>query len=166
KLVVYTWKIDTTNPTMTFCPPNTVTSCGNSTPSTTGTATATDGCSGVTISFTDVSTPGTCPTNVIIARTWKATDGCSNSVTCLQTIYVTNSGVGPVFTNCPANVNLGCNPVTIPSCSASVGAKSDCGLTLSCFTTNVVSGCLHFRTNVYTAVDSCNLTSTCSQVVT
>ncbi|MFO1487826.1 MAG: LamG-like jellyroll fold domain-containing protein [Verrucomicrobiota bacterium] len=30
----------------------------------------------------------------------------------------------PVFTNCPASTNLGCNPVTIPDCDPNVGATN------------------------------------------
>src|SRR5262249_12636637 len=32
----------------------------------------------------------------------------------------------PVFTNCPANTNLGCNPLSVPDCDPNVGAVDNC----------------------------------------
>src|SRR5205823_5598377 len=115
--------------------------------------------------FSDVTTAGTCPTNSIITRTWKATDACTNVATCDQTIWVLDTA-GPVITNCPApTLNLGCNPATIPDCDPSVGATSDCGTTVTCSKLDQTNGCAHTRTITYTAVDNCNNSNTCSQVV-
>jgi hypothetical protein len=165
KTVTYTWKLDTTPPSIT-CPADFVATCGNITPNITGSPTAEEGCSGVTFTYTDVTAQSTCPTNYIITRTWTATDGCGNAASCQQTIWVTDT-TGPVFTNCPPDVNLGCNPQNIPGCDPAVGAKADCGLTLSCASVDAQPvGCVHYRTNTYTATDGCGLSSTCVQVVT
>src|SRR4029079_14648864 len=81
---------DTLGPTIP-CPANTSSSCGNLNPTTTGTATAIDYCSGVPITHTDSFTPGSCPNVGTLARTWKATDSCNNSSTCVQTISIADT---------------------------------------------------------------------------
>ena len=162
---VISWTEDTTLPLIT-CPGDTNTACGQTGTNFTGSATATDGCGGgVVVSFSDVSLPGTCPTNRVITRTWKATDACSNAATCDQTIWVLDT-TGPVFTNCPANANLGCNPANIPDCNSPIGVSADCAVTVSCTSVDVTNGCAHTRTNTWTAMDACNHTTTCTQVVT
>jgi hypothetical protein len=79
---------DTTRPIIT-CPPDKTFITANCTacpPGTNlaGTATATDNCdTSVDVTYTD-SVTGTCPK--IVTRTWKATDDCGNSNTCVQVI--------------------------------------------------------------------------------
>ncbi|MES2006130.1 MAG: T9SS type A sorting domain-containing protein [Bacteroidota bacterium] len=72
---------DNTAPSIT-CPANITIACGLSAlPTLTGTATATDNCSGsITIAYSDVANSNG------ISRTWKATDAAGNSSTCVQTI--------------------------------------------------------------------------------
>src|SRR5207247_3445524 len=79
--------VDTTAPVIT-CPADRQLQCGASTaPSNTGSATATDNCGGaVTITSTDAGTPAGCAGVPGIDRTWKATDGCGNTATCIQHI--------------------------------------------------------------------------------
>src|SRR5205823_7097127 len=62
-----------------------------------------------TLTFADVTTPGTCPQSYSVKRTWTATDHCGNSSTASQTITVQDktapriSGVaGPQTIECPA----------------------------------------------------------------
>jgi len=54
-------------------------------PSATGTATAWDGCSGVTVTYSD-SVSNSCGGSKVISRTWTATDQCGNIARALQTI--------------------------------------------------------------------------------
>src|SRR5207249_11052877 len=44
-------------------------------PANTGTATATDNCSGATVTHSDATAAGSCAGNYVITRTWVATDG-------------------------------------------------------------------------------------------
>ncbi|MBI3852745.1 MAG: hypothetical protein HY298_21025, partial [Verrucomicrobia bacterium] len=162
---VITWTVDTTPPSIT-CPADTTTQCGQTTPNFTGLATATDDCgTNLVITFSDAATPGTCPTNSTITRTWKATDACNNVATCDQFITVLATAP-PVFTNCPASTNLGCNPASVPGCNPAVGTTADCATTVTCVLNQVTNGCSRTRTITYTAVDACNNTNTCTQVVT
>jgi hypothetical protein len=98
--VTYTWKIDTTPPIIT-CPPNVTLGCNPLTdPAHTGYATATDNCdTSIDVTYSDATTPTSCPTSYTITRTWTATDDCGNSATCSQTITV----------DCPCYLN--CNTV-------------------------------------------------------
>ena len=116
---------DTTGPVIT-CPANTGIDCTASIlPANTGTATATDDCSGVaSITYTDVNAPGTCTGNHVITRTWKATDNCGNFSTCDQTITVTDT-TGPVIT-CPANIGIDCTASILPANTGTATATDDC----------------------------------------
>ena len=76
----------------------------NVSPSVTGYATVVDKCSSTpTLTYTDVISAGTCNGNYIIARTWVAVDGCGNSNSCTQNIFVGGSQAsvcGSVFMDC------------------------------------------------------------------
>src|ERR1044071_9764578 len=78
---------------------------------------ATDECSTVTLVCNAVTTTNGCDRTRVL--TWTATDACSNSATCSQTITWTVDPNGPTFTKCPVNRFLSCNPVSIPGCDLS-----------------------------------------------
>jgi len=79
--------VDNTPPSIT-CPPDAVVLCNESiSPTNTGMATATDDCSGVTVTYSDSPDIDACG-NGTITRTWTATDGCGNSTSCVQTITI------------------------------------------------------------------------------
>jgi autotransporter-associated beta strand protein len=97
--------IDTTPPGLT-CPPNvTVTTLQAKDPYFTGTATASDNCSGsITITYDDVRAGLTnCDTTGQILRTWTAVDASHNTNTCVQTITVIDTNA-PYFAFVPANI--------------------------------------------------------------
>src|SRR5207247_4649093 len=100
--------------------------CAASTdPSNTGSATATDDCSGVArITHSDVVIPGNCAGNYTITRTWTATDNCGNSSSCTQTITVMDTHA-PTIT-CPANTAIDCTASTDPANTGSATATDDC----------------------------------------
>src|SRR5207245_2701054 len=78
--------VDTTAPVISPLPPSTTIECP-ATPSF-ATPTATDACDPRPIlTFTDVTTPGSCPQNFDVTRTWTAADHCGNFSTASQTIH-------------------------------------------------------------------------------
>src|SRR5439155_368307 len=134
--------VDTTAPVIT-CPPDKQLQCGASTdPSSTGTATATDNCGGaVSISHTDTGTAAGCSGAAGIDRTWKATDGCNNTATCVQHITFVDT-TAPVIT-CPPDKQLQCGDSTCPSNTGTATATDNCGgvVQISSTDTGSPAGC-------------------------
>ncbi|MGB4846399.1 MAG: hypothetical protein WBP41_00675, partial [Saprospiraceae bacterium] len=83
---------DQTAPIIT-CPANmTISSLSDTSPMTTGQASATDNCLVIASpTFSDVTIQGFCQDAYEIHRTWTVGDACNNTATCLQTIEVTGS---------------------------------------------------------------------------
>jgi hypothetical protein len=93
--------IDTTPPEIT-CPPDVVLECpADTSPSATGTATATDNCSIPVVTWSDLTVPG-CGGTVSITRTWVATDPSGNSATCVQHVTTVDT-TPPTVTPGPDN---------------------------------------------------------------
>ena len=73
-------------------------------PSVSGYAVVQDKCSSTpTLTYSDVITNGACAQTYVIARTWTAVDGCGNSNSCTQDIYIGGSQAsvcGNVFLDC------------------------------------------------------------------
>src|SRR6185436_7193005 len=92
---------DTTAPVIA-CPANVTVDCqAPNDPSATGTATATDNCSGIkSITSTDTITAGNCAGNYVIHRKWVAEDNCGNKSDCTQDITVTDTHAPAI--SCPA----------------------------------------------------------------
>jgi hypothetical protein len=84
-----TYAVDTTPPVIT-CPPNRTLAIGElPDPNITGSATATDNCSGcLSVCFADTVGSAT------INRVWTATDRCGNSASCTQTITLAQNPCG------------------------------------------------------------------------
>jgi hypothetical protein len=97
--------VDTTEPVV-VCPPDVVVECDQPTdPSATGTATVTDNCDmGVTVSHSDVTTPGSCPQEYTITRTWSSTDSCGNQGSCVQMIEVVDTTAPVIACNAPLTI--------------------------------------------------------------
>src|SRR5690606_10811449 len=81
---------------------------------------ATDNCSDVTVTYSDVSTQdadgaaGTCDDyEYVITRTWTAVDACGNSSSCVQIVTVEDTE--PPVISCPTNVTLESGSDTDPS---------------------------------------------------
>jgi hypothetical protein len=156
------------------CPPDKTIECDESTdPSNTGTATytASTGCGTVTLSYTDVITPGACPQEETIARTWTATPTTGSPVTCVQTITVQDTEA-PVFSGCPPDLVFQCAS-EVPACAFSgAGPIDNCdpSVTITCNrTSNGGTGCAAsplIYTDVFTATDDCGNSSQCSRTIT
>ena len=104
---------DNTGPMITFCPPDTTVDCDASIdPADLGMATATDDCSGFTITFTDTEA-GQCATDAPITRTWIATDDCGNVTTCIQTITIQDTVAPmPIMGTMPMDTTVDCTAST------------------------------------------------------
>src|SRR5437867_3782929 len=104
--------VDTTAPVISTLPGPTTIECP-ATPSF-ATPTATDACDpSPTLTFADVTTPGSCPQAHDVTRTWTATDHCGNSSQKSQTIHVVDTTPpvvsevpGPSTIQCPARRRL------------------------------------------------------------
>ncbi len=159
-------------PPVITCPANVTISCEvNPIPANTGgSATATDDCPALpVITFTDVTTPGSCINNYIITRTWKATDGTNDMSTCTQTITVRDI-TSPTIT-CPGPVTVSCAALVPAANTASVTTSDNCtGSVTVTFVSDVISNqtCTnrYTVTRTYRATDVCGNSSTCSQIIT
>ncbi|QLH05025.1 hypothetical protein C5F49_06630 [Nitrosopumilus oxyclinae] len=97
---------DTTDPVLTVPADVTLEFPADTTPANTGFATATDNAlPAPTVTFSDVSVPGTGNIIEVITRTWTATDATGNSVSADQTITVQDT-VGPTITVTPDTITL------------------------------------------------------------
>jgi large repetitive protein len=114
---------DTTPPTLT-CPPNQTLQCPADTrTNVTGVATASDVCSGVTITYAD-TTQNNCSGTKVIQRTWTATDQCGNRQSCVQTITVIDT-IKPTI-SVPADQVLDCPANTAPSATGTATGQDGC----------------------------------------
>lgn len=105
---VQTITVDDSRPPSITCPDDALVPCGSPTdPAAAGSATALDNCDPAPmIGYQDDVTPGVCPQESIITRTWAAVDACGNAAFCVQTITVDDST--PPNITCPADVVLTC----------------------------------------------------------
>src|SRR5207247_3165672 len=102
----------TTGPSRTG-PQNATVGCrGDTSPAGTGTATGSDTCGSVAITFTDTVVAG-CGNTRTITRHWKATDACANFTTGDQTITVGDT-TRPSLT-VPPNATVECTGDTSPA---------------------------------------------------
>ena len=169
---------DTTPPTIT-CPSDLTIECTEDTsPETTGMATAIDGCSAageIVITFADISTQGTVDCSQFmytITRTWTATDACGNTTTCIQIINV-NDTTPPAIT-CPGDLTIECTEDTSPGTTGMATGIDDCSnegevvITFVDASTQKPTGCIQFMytiTRTWTATDACGRTATCIQTI-
>ena len=156
--------VDNTPPTILCATQSTPINCP-STPSWVA-PTATDACdASVAITFSDVTTQGSCPGTYSVTRTWTATDDCGNTAICSRTIVVLDN-TPPTITcathttpiNCPA-VPVFLPPTATDACDASVT------VTFSDATTQGECGGTYFVTRLWTATDDCGNVATCSRTI-
>ncbi|HJW29867.1 MAG TPA: hypothetical protein VJ508_11580, partial [Saprospiraceae bacterium] len=159
--------VDNSNPTIT-CPPDITIQCGTSTaPSATGTPTSIDNCGTPSFTFSDATMAGSCPQSYTILRTWTASDGCGNTNTCIQSIFITDSTIPSI--SCPANVTIQCGTSTLPAATGSATANDNCSSPLVTFADVTAAGSCsqaYSITRTWTAIDGCGNTNSCVQSIT
>jgi hypothetical protein len=116
---------DTMRPVIT-CPPDTVVDCTSGTSTfLLGMATATDICDPTpSVSFSDVTTAGSCAQEYTITRRWTAEDACLNRDTCYQIITVQDT-MRPVMV-CPPDTVIDCTSGITPALLGEF-KRCDCG---------------------------------------
>src|SRR6266568_481160 len=156
---------DTTPPTIT-CPPNLVLECpANTSTNVTGMATAQDACGSVTIGYSD-SVSNNCGGTKVITRTWTATDGCGNSVACVQSITVRD--ITPPMITCPPNVTLECPADTRTNLTGVATAQDGCGTVKISYTDAASNNCGGTKVilRTWTATDACGNNTNRVQTIT
>src|SRR5438270_9046900 len=73
----------------------------------------------------DTITYSNCPNNFVIRRTYRATDQCGNSATCIQTITVNDTN--PPSITCPTNLTVSCASLVPAPNTNSVTTSDNCG---------------------------------------
>ncbi len=131
--------------------------------------TAIDNCGqDITVRPTEQVTPGDCPNDLVMLRTWTFTDICGNSSSVSQTITVADTKA-PDFNNCPADVMVDCN-LMIPAV-ASLTATDNCDGTIAAIyngevRTDHCDSDFYTLTRTWSATDACGNTGTCIQIIT
>ncbi len=161
---------DDTAPGVT-CPANVTVQCANLVPAVnTASVMATDNCSSPLVTHvSDVTVDQACPDRYTLHRTYRATDVCGNSTTCVQVITVFDN-TAPVL-SCPGNLTISCTAITLPSNTGSGTAMDNCGGTVTVTYTDansVPTGCPqeYTITRTWNATDACGNSSSCIQLIT
>lgn len=158
---------DESNPTFLSAPSDTTISCVDVVPiSMDPVFDASCGLSEVVM--TEATTPGTCPGQMIIMRTWAAEDSCMRMISFTQTITVSDT-VKPTIV-CPADVIIvGCGLAALPPATPSAIIASD-GCSMVTVThegdTQLGGGCIGDTLVVsrrYRATDECGNFTECIQ---
>src|SRR5439155_7583818 len=156
---------DTTPPSIT-APANLTIECpAPTTTNATGVATASDGCSAVTLSFSD-SVSNSCGGTRVISRTWAATDQCGNTASALQSITVRHTT--PPALPLPANRVLQCPGDTRTNVTGVATAVDVCSAVSISYSDVVSNSCAGTRTvwRTWTAVDACGNSTNGVQTIT
>jgi hypothetical protein len=169
---VQTIMVQDTTPPLFTCPVDTIVDCTSLTDTTTlGVMIATDDCDlAVTISFADISVPGSCPLEYTLLRVWTATDDCLNTSTCIQTITVQDTTAPAIV--CPPDTTLECTASTDPNSTVpgSATATDNCEGPVAVSSNDVIVGgaCAqeYVILRTWTATDECDNSSTCLQTIT
>ncbi len=163
---------DTTPPALRL-PANIVLQCpGDTRTNVTGAATAPDGCSSVTITYSDVVSNG-CANTKTLWRTWVAVDACNNSTNGVQIITVQDTNKPSI--TCP-NISIQCTDdvpaayTNLAAFLAAGGTASDTcssALTFSLISdSGLVGRCPGRVTRVYRVTDTCGNFADGTQTIT
>src|SRR5262249_30298643 len=115
--------------------------------------------------FTDATGTAGCTGNGGINRTWKATDACGNTNTCVQ--HITLVDTTPPVINCPPDKQIQCGDSTAPTNTGTATATDNCGSTVNIPFTDAATpaGCTgkHGIARTWKAADACGNTNSCVQ---
>jgi hypothetical protein len=154
---------DNVAPVFTQFPEDLTASCSNVPDAFSAIVSASDNCSTIGISFTEVREDGYCSGSYILYRTWTATDGCGNESSATWSVYVIDE-TPPVMSGVPLDTELSCGDV-IPE--VSVTATDNCSdwanVTISLETSQIPFGSGYILRRTWTAADECFNTSSESQ---
>jgi len=149
------------------CPPPVTVECGESSATNfTGIPTiiSTDACDPV-LTYSDSATPGNCPANYTIIRTWTATPICGEPKTCTQVITVQDS-TKPVISGVGGPLTIQCGqPLVWSVPTATDNCDSAPILTFQDATTPGTCPQNKTVTRTWTAKDACGNTNTASQTI-
>jgi formylglycine-generating enzyme required for sulfatase activity len=149
----------TASPPVLTCATNKTVDCGS--PWTFDPPTASNACN-VTISIlSTVTNSSGC--GYAVTRTWQATDCCTNSAICTQTVTVVSTQ--PPTLTCAGNKTVECgSPWTFDPPTAT---NACCGTNVTLTFFDVTTGsCPRAITRTWLATDCCGNTNTCTQTVT
>ncbi|MDX1409049.1 MAG: hypothetical protein R3330_12965, partial [Saprospiraceae bacterium] len=133
---------------------------------------ATDNCDDAPdVTFMDLITPGNCPQEFTITRTWTAIDDCGNNTSCVQTITVEDTA--PPQMTCTKPAPFVCMDMEITSTYliqqgyAHAWDACDPNPAVQVVdSSDITFGCSTTRTYTFTATDACgNQADTCSIIV-
>ena len=161
--------LDRTAPVLT-CPADATVDCEDSTaPSNTGSGTASDNCdTSPLVTYSDVSVPGTCINQEVLARTWTALDACGNSAICTQ--FISRIDVTAPVISCPNDVTVECDASTDPLDTGEATASDRCDTdpSIEYLDEETAGSCLGelLIDRRWTATDACGHSSVCTQVIT
>src|SRR5205085_6850550 len=158
--------VQDTNPPTITCPGSVTLNCPADTrTNATGVATATDTCSSLSISYSDVTNSG-CGGSYTILRTWTATDACTNQASCVQTITVQDTN--PPSITCPGGVTLNCPADTRTNATGVATATDTCSSLSISYSDVTNSGCGGSYTilRTWTATDARSDRASCVQTIT
>ncbi|MFN9596118.1 MAG: HYR domain-containing protein, partial [Bacteroidota bacterium] len=132
--------------------------------------TASDNCTGVTVSALPDQISGACTKTLV--RTYRATDGCGNTADWVQIFTYTYDVTAPTINASGSVANgadLGCNPSesAIDAALGSATATDACGaVTVDVITDAVVvNGCNRSQTRNFSSTDACGNTSNDSRTI-
>ena len=129
--------------------------------------TVTDNCDAqVDVVATSITTPGSCPENKTITRTFTSVDDCGNIATATQVITVKDSKA-PIYTYVPGDVTIMCNqsnPTDMATVSDNCDSQVDITVTTTVMTGNCITGQSFKR--IFIATDNCGNTASALQNIT
>jgi hypothetical protein len=175
------FSIDQTPPSIT-CPNPVTVNCPSQVPApaqnlaqflTLPGAAASDDCGLATVEHVSDVSAGNCQTgNVVITRTYQATDIAGNTSTCPQTITVLQDSTPPLITALPPTKFLDC-PEDVPAPYTTVaqfisdgGAVTDtCNMTISLYQSFESGTCPKLIVRIYRIYDECGNYSTFKDVI-